>query len=130
MDYFLLYWRSGRGSSFHISQSEESVIFRCGESRWPASYWRSFTYDLTGNRLSSTDHATTPGGGDHTSTETYDGLDTQHAVPALPPHMWLDHLVRASNDNFDGTLMPGVRTLPSGQVCRAWAGVTRPIRRR
>ncbi|GIL28963.1 RHS repeat domain-containing protein [Actinocatenispora comari] len=46
----------------------------------PAPYWQSYSYDLTGNRIASTDHATTPGGADRTTTETYDGLDTQHAV--------------------------------------------------
>jgi RHS repeat-associated protein len=46
----------------------------------PAPYWQSYSYDLTGNRIASTDHSTTPGGSDRTTTETYDGLDTQHAV--------------------------------------------------
>jgi YD repeat-containing protein len=46
----------------------------------PAPYWQSYAYDLTGNRLSSTDHAITPGGADRTTTETYDGLEAQHAV--------------------------------------------------
>lgn len=47
----------------------------------PAPYWQSYTYDRTGNRTTRTDHAT-PGGltATSTTTETYDGLATQHAL--------------------------------------------------
>jgi RHS repeat-associated protein len=44
----------------------------------PAPYWQSWTYDLTGNRLTQTDHTTTTGGTDTTTGYTYPTPATTH----------------------------------------------------
>ncbi|MDI5966117.1 RHS repeat domain-containing protein [Streptantibioticus silvisoli] len=47
----------------------------------PAPYWQSYGYDLTGNRLSKTDHSLTPGvTPDVTTGEVYDTAGHTHAV--------------------------------------------------
>jgi RHS repeat-associated protein len=48
----------------------------------PAPYWQSWTYDLTGNRLSQVDHATTNGGANTTTNYTYPaaGSTRPHAL--------------------------------------------------
>jgi RHS repeat-associated protein len=51
----------------------------------PAPYWQSYRYDLTGNRIASTDHIA---GGDTTTTETYpaDGATQPHTLTSLTRH--------------------------------------------
>lgn len=86
----------------------------------PDAYWSSYTFDVTGNRLSETRHA--PGGGSQTSTYSYPG----HGGPQ--PHTLSAVTTGASTDTYtwDAAGNMTSRTVAGRTETIEWNAVGKP----